>query len=435
MRILLRMGPAIGLASALLLVLPGCKNPGSPDTTNGTSSQAAPPGQMEPGDPANANLAPVSNSSDNTGVPEGAVAGSPQSASQYQAYSSNQDPYANQPSSSSDYDDYSETETPTEYAPDPPPPLPDYQQPPCPGDGYVWTPGYWGYTGAQGYYWVPGAWVSAPYEGALWTPGWWGYVSGRYGWHQGYWGRHIGYYGGINYGQGYNGFGYQGGYWKGDHFEVNRYENNLNTGAVHYVYNYRVQSYNNSHVAFDGGQGGIQAHPRPEEVEAMHEQHNSPMTAQAQVANEARSNRQNYFNQNHGRPQMAASTQPLEADRNVPAPQPVRYTPPQSRLGNTPWQSGARPPQESPQQPYRAVGPEQMVRPGQNPQEPVARGTPIRAQGHPEAQPRQPEPQRQAQPRQAEPQRQAQPQPQRPQARPQRPSQPKPQPEKQRGPR
>ena len=36
-----------------------------------------------------------------------------------------------------------------------PPALPMYVQPVCPGDGYLWTPGYWAY-GAAGYYWVPG---------------------------------------------------------------------------------------------------------------------------------------------------------------------------------------------------------------------------------------------------------------------------------------
>jgi hypothetical protein len=24
-----------------------------------------------------------------------------------------------------------------------PPPIPVYEQPICPGDGYIWTPGYW----------------------------------------------------------------------------------------------------------------------------------------------------------------------------------------------------------------------------------------------------------------------------------------------------
>ncbi len=35
-----------------------------------------------------------------------------------------------------------------------PPPLPVYTQPPCPYDGFLWTPGYWGY-GDMGYYWIP----------------------------------------------------------------------------------------------------------------------------------------------------------------------------------------------------------------------------------------------------------------------------------------
>ncbi len=42
-----------------------------------------------------------------------------------------------------------------------PPPLPDYEQPEAPGDGYLWTPGYWAY-GNGGYFWQPGAWVLAP---------------------------------------------------------------------------------------------------------------------------------------------------------------------------------------------------------------------------------------------------------------------------------
>src|SRR5713226_7503522 len=48
-----------------------------------------------------------------------------------------------------------------------PPPLPDYEQPPCPEDGYMWTPGYWAWGGG-GYYWVPGTWVQPPQVGLLW---------------------------------------------------------------------------------------------------------------------------------------------------------------------------------------------------------------------------------------------------------------------------
>src|SRR5579871_6812189 len=43
-----------------------------------------------------------------------------------------------------------------------PPPLPVYVQPPIPGDGYMWTPGYWAWDpDAADYYWVPGTWVQA----------------------------------------------------------------------------------------------------------------------------------------------------------------------------------------------------------------------------------------------------------------------------------
>ena len=41
-----------------------------------------------------------------------------------------------------------------------PPALPVYEQPVCPGDGYIWTPGYWAW-GDDGYYWVPGTWIEA----------------------------------------------------------------------------------------------------------------------------------------------------------------------------------------------------------------------------------------------------------------------------------
>jgi hypothetical protein len=51
-----------------------------------------------------------------------------------------------------------------------PPPLVEYEQPLCPGDGYLWEPGYWAW-GDDDYYWVPGVWIEAPEVGFLWTPG------------------------------------------------------------------------------------------------------------------------------------------------------------------------------------------------------------------------------------------------------------------------
>src|SRR5271154_5972902 len=70
-----------------------------------------------------------------------------------------------------------------------PPPLVVDDQPVCPDDGYLWTPGYWAYDPDAGeYYWVPGAWVQPPEVGFLWTPAYWGWDGNDYVFYSGYWG-------------------------------------------------------------------------------------------------------------------------------------------------------------------------------------------------------------------------------------------------------
>jgi hypothetical protein len=113
------------------------------------------------------------------------------------------------------------------------PVLPAYEQPPCPGDGYIWTPGGWGYGPDRYYYWVPGIWATPPTVGLLWTPPYWGWHEGVYVWNAGYWGPHVGFYGGVNYGFGYVGTGYAGGYWTGRNFFYNRSVNKLRISNVH----------------------------------------------------------------------------------------------------------------------------------------------------------------------------------------------------------
>ncbi len=221
-------------------------------------------------------------------------------------------------------DDSGYAEQPTATAPEPPPALPDYQQPPPPGDGYLWQPGYWAW-GPSGYYWVPGAWIEPPYMGALWTPGYWGFYSGRYMFYPGHWGQHIGFYGGINYGFGYIGLGYEGGYWNRGHFFYNRVYNNVNVRSVHNVYHYnagnRVSSLargnSNPHTSYRGGNGGVQARPQPSEGAAWHEPTASRMTSQVQHAQQFQSNRGQSASTNHGRPATMAISKPLPADRNV----------------------------------------------------------------------------------------------------------------------
>jgi hypothetical protein len=134
-----------------------------------------------------------------------------------------------------------------------PPPLRVYAQPPCPGDGYLWTPGYWAY-GATGYSWVPGAWVLVPQPGYLFTPGYWGFVGGVYFWHRGHWGPHVGYYGGVNYGFGYPGSGFYGGRWDGGHFFYNRAFSNVDGARFHNTYH--EERFGHDHDRFHGREHG-----------------------------------------------------------------------------------------------------------------------------------------------------------------------------------
>jgi hypothetical protein len=186
-----------------------------------------------------------------------------------------------------------------------PPALPVYAQPICPGPGYMWTPGYWGWNDDGGYYWVPGTWVMAPI-GMLWTPGYWGWGGGFYAWHAGYWGPHIGFYGGINYGFGYGGVGFVGGEWRGGTFFYNRAVTNVSVTHVTNVYN-RTVVVNENHTAFNGGEGGVAARPTAAEEAAEHEQHTPALAEQTQHESAAAQNRANFASENHGKPAVAAT--------------------------------------------------------------------------------------------------------------------------------
>ncbi|MGA2023175.1 MAG: hypothetical protein ABSH23_00290 [Steroidobacteraceae bacterium] len=191
-----------------------------------------------------------------------------------------------------------------------PPPLPDYEQPPCPEDGYLWTPGYWHYGGA-GYYWVPGTWVQPPQVGVLWTPGYWGFSAGVYGFHAGYWAPHIGFYGGVNYGFGYAGVGFVGGRWDGGHYAYNTAVNNVSTTNIHNTYNQTViNNVTVNKVSYNGGAGGVTAAPSAQERAAAAEPHIAPTTAQSAHVQEAARNPALSARANGGHPAIAATARP-----------------------------------------------------------------------------------------------------------------------------
>jgi hypothetical protein len=257
-----------------------------------------------------------------------------------------------------------------------PPPLPIYVQPAIPAPGYIWTPGYWAY-GPDGYYWVPGTWIQPPQVGLLWTPAWWGWNNGAYVFNDGYWGSTVGFYGGINYGFGYGGSGYQGGYWNRGAFYYNRNVNNISNVHITNVYNRTVIN-NNTHVSFNGGQGGISARPSAQQLAYEHAQHTPPTAVQTQHIEAARTNHALLASVNNGRPPIAATARPGEFTGKgiVPARSaggPVHLAPAQHA---TPAATGA---------PHEAPGPAITPHPGTPGAAPALR-TPAET-GHPAAAP------------------------------------------------
>ncbi len=312
--------------TAAFFTFAGCHNNQQQSANSTENNQQQQQVEQPSSDPASANLAAVASGGTDQESPS---AETPESDQANSAQEENLPPSED----SADESDYGIQ--PEATAPQPPPALPEYDQPPCPGDGYMWTPGYWDYASA-GYYWVPGAWVEAPYEGALWTPGYWAYDRGRYAYYHGYWGRHIGFYGGINYGFGYIGIGYQGGYWNNGHFAYNRYVNNVNVTVIHNVYNYRIVNNTVSRVSFNGGSGGIEMRPRLAELAALREPHVPPMRTQVDLRSSAMSNRAQFASANHGRPTQVFLTRPVAAEHNVtPETAHLRNLPPMRALPET----------------------------------------------------------------------------------------------------
>ena len=294
----------------------------APADNSATTAETVPP---PPSNPAGGNLAPAQYASapaPTESAPQQPVSQqyAAQDTSQQAAdYSENYAPPAPPPyetsGGSTDYSEAVSYEQPVQ-AQQPPPPLPEYSQPPCPGDNYYWTPGYWGYQSAS-YYWVPGAWVLSPWVGALWTPPYWGYGNGVYLWHTGYWGSYVGFYGGINYGYGYTGHGYYGGYWNHGSLVYNRAVTNVNVSIIHNVYNYPVHT-TNVRVSYNGGHGGIVARPTPQELAALRAPRTAPVPAQIQHAREASTNRAQFAVAGHVAPAALVAARPLATQYKAP---------------------------------------------------------------------------------------------------------------------
>src|SRR5579872_376886 len=197
----------------------------------------------------------------------------------------------------------------------PPPPLPDYDQPPIPAPGYIWSPGYWAWDSDESdYYWVPGTWTEPPRPGLLWTPGYWAWVAGAYVFHAGYWGPRVGYYGGIHYGYGYTGEGYEGGRWEHGTFFYNRTVNNIGNVTIRNVYEKKIVINNNTttNISYNGGKGGVEAKPTPEDKTYARQAHFAPTPAQRQHVTTASKDPALFEKTNHGAPAVAATPRPAD---------------------------------------------------------------------------------------------------------------------------
>ena len=152
------------------------------------------------------------------------------------------------------------------------------------------------------------------------------------------------------YGFGYFGTGFVGGRWQGGHFFYNRAVMNVNEVNIHNVYNETiVNRVTVNHVSYNGGPGGINARPTPQEEAAERGPHRGPVPAQTQHVEAARRNPQFRASANHGRPPVAATDKPGEfsgghvvAAKEAGAP----YHPPAERggeaAGNRGGEAGAR---------------------------------------------------------------------------------------------
>ena len=250
------------------------------------------------------------------------------------------------------------------YISEAPPQLPEYQQPYAPAPNYIWTPGYWAWSGS-GYYWVPGTWAQPPQTGLYWTPGYWGENANGPGfaWNPGYWAPQVGFYGGINYGYGYFGNGYQGGRWEPNGFAYNTAVSNVNRTIITNTYVDRtvVKTTVINRVSYNG-RGGVQIRPTDQQLAVAKDRHVAMTPEQTKHVQAASQDRNLYSSVNHGKPAVPAVTKPLGAPPAAAKP----AAPPVAPKPATPQERPAAQPRETVRPENRATITPQEVKPPVN---------------------------------------------------------------------
>jgi hypothetical protein len=101
-----------------------------------------------------------------------------------------------------------------------------------------------------------------------------------------------------------------GGRWDNGRFLYNRAVSNVDFNVTRNVYNEEVTNVHVNRVSFNGGNGGIDARPTPQEEAAERGRHIPPITAQVQHAQVARGNPELRAAANLGKPPIAATPRP-----------------------------------------------------------------------------------------------------------------------------
>jgi len=84
----------------------------------------------------------------------------------------------------------------------------------------------------------------------------------------------------------------------------------VNTTIIHNTYNTTVTNVTETHVSYNGGTGGIEARPTPQQESYANQHHVGPLASQAQHVQEARKNPQPRASANQGKPPIAATVKP-----------------------------------------------------------------------------------------------------------------------------
>jgi hypothetical protein len=99
-----------------------------------------------------------------------------------------------------------------------------------------------------------------------------------------------------------------------------RQNSRQNALRIHNTYNTAVVNVSENHVSYNGGTGGVEARPTPQQEAYANENHVGPVAAQTRHVQEARNNPDLRASANQGKPPIAATAKPGDFRAGFVAP-------------------------------------------------------------------------------------------------------------------